>query len=401
MNRRILILGVVVLAAVGAIIVGVTQSQGKDQSTYSADVVSALSGSNDQGFAKATTVRDFTFPRDFGAHPEYQTEWWYYTGNLSTPEGRRFGFEFTIFRRALTPTMPERQSDWATNQIYFADLAVSDIEANQFYPRERFSRGAAGLAGAAVDPTVRIWIEDWTMEAQTPDATVMRLRAADGPVAIDLTTKQGKSPTLEGDRGLSAKSPEPGNASYYYSLTRLLTEGTLTINGNVYQVSGVSWKDHEFSTSSLSQNAVGWDWFALQLDNNREIMLYQIRNKDGSIVPTSHGTVINADGSAEHIQLKDFKIEALDHWTSPRTKAVYPSKWRVTIQAASGPIVLEITPLMANQELTSTTPYWEGASQISGTANGQQVQGYGYVELTGYNRADANNTTKEPLTKQG
>ncbi len=397
-NRRRGWVLVAVVLALGVVILGVTQLQGKSEPAYSADVVQALSGGDTAGYARAIAVRDFVFPRDYAAHPEFQTEWWYYTGNLATPDGRRFGFEFTIFRRALTPTMPERQSDWATNQVYFADLAVSDIGANQFYARQRFSRGAAGLAGATADPRVTIWIEDWRMAAQNDDATSMRLTAAEGPIALDFTTHQTKPPALQGNHGLSAKSPEPGNASYYYSLTRLLTDGALTINGTPYTVSGTAWMDHEFSTSALSQNAVGWDWFALQLDNQREIMLYQIRNKDGSIVPTSHGSVVNADGSVLPLELKDFTIQVLDRWTSPHTGAIYPSKWRVTIQAPTGPISLDINPLMADQELNSSTAYWEGASRITGTDNAQAVQGYGYVELTGYNRAPK---PSEPLTRQG
>jgi predicted secreted hydrolase len=226
----------------------------------------------------------------------------------------------------------------------------------------------------------------------------MRLRAADGPIAIDLITRESKPPTLQGDRGLSAKSPDPGNASYYYSLTHLVTEGTITVNDTAYKVSGTAWMDHEFSTSALSQNAVGWDWFAFQLDNQREIMLYQIRNKDGSIVPTSHGSLVNADGSVIHLTLNDFKIEALDRWTSPHTGAIYPSRWRVTIQTPGGPLTLEITPLMADQELNSTTAYWEGASRIIATDGSKSIQGYGYVELTGYNRTP---DQAEPLTRQG
>jgi predicted secreted hydrolase len=388
----------IALVVLGTAILGVTQLQSKPQPAYSADVVQALSGGDTTGFARAITVRDFVFPRDYAAHPEFQTEWWYYTGNLATADGRRFGFEFTIFRRALTPSMPERQSDWATNQIYFADLAVSDIGANQFYARQRFSRGAGGLAGATADPRVKIWIEDWTMAAQNDDATVMRLKAVDGPIALEFTTRQPKPPALQGDHGLSAKSPEPGNASYYYSLTRLLTDGTITVNGTPYTVNGTAWMDHEFSTSALSQNAVGWDWFALQLDNQREIMLYQIRNKDGSIVTSSHGSLIDADGSVTPLALKDFTIQVLDRWTSPHTGAVYPSKWRVTIQAPDGPISLDISPLMADQELNSSTAYWEGASRITGTDSGQSVQGYGYVELTGYNRQP---DPSGPLTRQG
>lgn len=399
MTRKIVIGFVVIVALIGVAIIGVSRSQGEQQPAYSADVVAALSSGDTTGFARAATVRDFKFPQDFGPHPDFQTEWWYYTGNLATQDGRRFGFEFTIFRRALAPTLPARQSEWATNQIYFADLAVSDIGASQFYPRERFSRGAVGLSGATVDPRFHVWIEDWTMTAQNDDATTVHLKAADGPIALDLTTQQSKPPTLEGDQGLSAKSADAGNASYYYSLTHLDTSGTIIVNGTSYTVSGVAWQDHEFSTSVLSKDAVGWDWFALQLDNNREIMLYMIRTKDGGIVPVSHGSIINADGSKIGLELKDYSVQVLDHWTSPHTEAVYPSHWKVTIQAPDGPIVLDVTPLMADQELTITTSYWEGASKISGTDNGKPVQGYGYVELTGYTASAGSQSG--PLTRQG
>ncbi|MCC7452449.1 MAG: carotenoid 1,2-hydratase [Anaerolineae bacterium] len=398
MNRRLAFLLVAVIIVGSVAVIGVTQLQGKPQPEYSADVVAAMSGGDTTGFARAMTVREFSFPRDYAAHPEFQTEWWYYTGNLATAEERRFGFEFTIFRRVIAPTIPARTSDWATNQIYFADLAISDIGANQFYSRERFSRGAAGLAGATADPRVRIWIEDWTMIAQNDSATTMHLKAADGPIAIDLNVKEAKPPVLQGDRGLSAKSPEPGNASYYYSLTRLLTDGTITVNGTSYPVSGTAWKDHEFSTSALSAGAQGWDWFALQLDDQREIMLYQIRLQNGGVESTSHGTLVNADGSAVHLELKDFTIEVLDRWTSPRTGAVYPSRWKVTVQAPAGPITLNVVPLMANQELNTNTAYWEGASWITGMDSGKPVSGYGYVELTGYNRAP---DRTQPLTRQG
>jgi predicted secreted hydrolase len=392
-RRRLLIAIVTVILLSGIAVFGLTQLQGKPQPAYSADVVAALGNDDISGYARALKVRDFSFPQDYGAHPEYQTEWWYYTGNLAAQDGRRFGFEFTIFRRAIAPTLPERQSDWATNQIYFADLAVSDIGGNQFFSKQQFSRGAAGLAGAAFDPNLKIWIQDWIMTAQDDAAKTLHLQAAQDQIAIDLTTNQIKPPTLEGDHGLSAKSPEPGNASYYYSLTRLPTEGKITVNGTAYQVTGNSWMDHEFSTSSLSKDALGWDWFALQLDNNREIMLYRIRKQDGSVEITSHGTVINADGSSADLKLSDFKIESATQWTSPHTGAVYPSSWQVTIEAPSGPIQLDIKPLMQDQELNSATAYWEGASQITGTDNGQPVKGYGYVELTGYNRSSKTDQT--------
>jgi predicted secreted hydrolase len=386
-NRRLILILITAVVLVGVTAFGVSQLQGKPQPAYSADVVSALSGGDISGYARALSVRDFTFPADHGAHPSFQTEWWYFTGNLADPSGRRFGFEFTIFRRAIAPTLPPRQSEWATNQIYFADLALSDIGANQFYAKQQFSRGAVGLAGATVDPRLHIWIQDWSIRALDDAAQTLHLQASQDPIALDLTTSQIKPPTLEGDRGLSPKSSEPGNASYYYSLTRLPTQGTLTVSGTAYKVTGNTWMDHEFSTSALGQDDIGWDWFALQLDNNREIMLYRIRKQDGSIEPVSHGTLIEADGSSTQIPLSEIGINAAGQWTSPHTGAVYPAGWHVALQAASGPIQLDIKPLMADQELNSTTAYWEGASQITGTDNGQPTQGYGYVELTGYNQS--------------
>ncbi len=396
MNRRIVLILLALIVLAGVVAFGASQLRGQAQPRYSADVIAALSGGSSEGFARALAVKPFVFPRDYGAHPEFQTEWWYYTGNLATAEGRRFGFQFTIFRRALAPTLPARASDWATNQIYFAHFAVSDIAAGRFYHLEKFSRGAAGLAGAIVDPRVKIWIEGWTMTAQIDDATTMRLQAAEGPIAIDFTLREGKPPVLQGDRGLSAKSAEPGNASYYYSLTRLFTEGTLYVNGTPYQVTGTAWKDQEYSTSVLSADATGWDWFSLQLDGGREIMLYQIRLKGGRIEPMSHGTLVNADGSKVSLQLKDFQIEALGQWTSPHTGTTYPAGWRLVIQTPDGPLKLEVTPLMSDQEInTPTAAYWEGASRIVGTeATGKPVAGYGYVELTGYNTAARDRSTQ-------
>ncbi|HVO41522.1 MAG TPA: lipocalin-like domain-containing protein, partial [Aggregatilineales bacterium] len=332
MNWKRIGVGIVIGAVILGALIGVMRSQGTSGATYSADVVAALDSGNIAGFARAYQVRDFKFPQDYGAHPDFQTEWWYYTGNLADSAGRLFGFELTIFRRAVAPALPERQSDWATNQIYFADFALSDIADSRFYTKQRFSRGAAGLAGAEVDPRVHIWINDWSMTAQDAAASVMRLKAADDPIAIDLTTTQTKPPTLEGDRGLSAKSTEPGNASYYYSLTHLLTQGTLTVSGTTFTVTGTTWMDHEFSTSVLGKDAAGWDWFALKLDDDRELMLYRIRHRDGGVDVTSNGTLVNADGTYTHLALSDFTIESPEHWTSPKTGAVYPSRWKVTVK---------------------------------------------------------------------
>lgn len=337
------------------------------------------------GFARAVDPIDWQFPRDFGSHPAFQTEWWYYTGNLQTADGRHFGYQFTIFRRALTPDELDSQSEWRANQVYMAHFAVSDIEGGQYYHEQRFSRGGAELAGAVVEPRYRVWLEDWQVIAEDAEARQTHIAAQGANFAVNLALEQVKPPALQGDNGLSAKSDEPGNASYYYSLTRLLTEGTITVNGEIFAVAGATWKDHEFSTSALGQDAQGWDWFGLQLDDNRELMLGQIRMTDGSSEPAFGGLLVHPDGSTRYLRSSDFTLDVTNTWTSPHTGATYPAGWNITVNTGeAAPLSLVVTPLLDDQELIGggNVDYWEGAVRITG-----DVTGYGYAELTGYVQA--------------
>lgn len=331
-------------------------------------------------FARAIEPYDWNFPQDFGPHPEYLTEWWYYTGNVATEDGRRFGFQFTVFRRAITPDTTTSNSEWRTNQVYLAHFTVSDIEGNQFFHEERFSREGAGLAGATVDPVYRVWVEDWEILAQNDDASLVNIQAQTEDFSINLLLEQIKPPALQGQGGLSAKSDEIGNASYYYSLSRLATTGTITINNEAFSVTGNTWKDHEFSTSALGENALGWDWFGLIFDNNTELMLGQIRLQDSGIEPAFGGMIIYPDGSTEYLASQSFTISSTDTWLSPHTGAVYPSGWDITVTTSQATFAFHVIPLMPDQELADTDPaYWEGAVRVSG-----DVTGYGYAELTGY-----------------
>ncbi|MFQ3630585.1 lipocalin-like domain-containing protein [Roseiflexus sp.] len=343
-------------------------------------VAEAMAVGDTAGFARATEPRPFVFPRDHGPHPEYAIEWWYYTGNLQSPDGRRFGFQFTIFRTGLMPGDPQRSSAWASNSIYMAHFALSDITGGMFHAFERFSRGAAELAGAQSEP-FRVWLEDWVVEGQGPDGTPMRLYAAAGDVAIDLTLAAGKPPVLQGDRGLSQKSADAGNASYYYSFTRMPVTGAVRTGTSTHQVSGLSWMDREWSTSALGEDQVGWDWFALHLDDGRDLMFYRLRLRNGGIDPFSKGVLVSADGAARRLNADDVLVEPLDEWTSPRSGATYPARWRLRVPAEA--IDLTLTPLLADQELPVTVVYWEGAVSISGSAGGS-----GYIEMTGYTPDD-------------
>ena len=335
------------------VVVSLSGCSSADQTRLvSANVVASLSGPADEAFARAYEPIDFVFPRDHGAHPEYRTEWWYYTGNLTDSAGNQYGYQLTFFRSALTPDLPERTSDLATNQIYMAHFAVTNGAANDHQSFERFSRGAGGLAGATGEPAYAVWLEDWAVRTIEPGVTRLQASAPGegGAVALDLTLRETQPPVLHGKQGLSQKGPEAGNASYYYSLVQIETTGTVTSQGETVEVTGLSWMDHEFGTSALSANAVGWDWFSMQLDNGAVLMLAQVRT------------------SAQ--------------WTSPRTQITYPSGWQMAIPRLN--IALTVEPLIGDQEMEVSFVYWEGAVTIEGTIADQPVQGVGYVELTGY-----------------
>lgn len=331
-------------------------------------------------FRKALTPQTWHFPADFGAHPDYQTEWWYYTGNVETEEGRPFGFQLTFFRQGLSSDPASTASNLRGNQIYSAHFTVSDIRDRQFYPFERFSRGNINLAGAKSNP-YQVWLQDWSATELEPGK--VRLQAKASKVALDLVVNQTLPPILQGDRGLSIKGYEPGNASYYYSLVQQPTNGTLTIDGKAYKVSGVTWKDHEYSTSALTPGTVGWDWFAMQFENGTALMLYVLRREDGTLEATSAGTFIAADGSTEPLSLQDYQVNVLETWKSPKSRATYPSKWQIEIPKLD--LTVQGKSLLSDQELnTSTATYWEGAVAFEGTLKQQPLRGKGYVELTGY-----------------
>ena len=336
------------------------------------------------GFARVEGPRELSFPADDGPHPNYQTEWWYYTGNLQDPDGRHFGYQLTIFRRALVPPIrqEDRRSAWGTNHVYMAHFAVTNVVDKRYQSFERFSRSALDLAGAQAEP-YRVWLEDWSVEEVQPQ--VYRLRAAQDELKLDLLLTDRKGPVPQGDRGYSQKGPDPGNASLYYSRTRLETSGTLRSGDRHYRVDGMSWMDHEFSTSGLGPDQVGWDWMALQLDDGSELMVFQLRKDDGSVDPFSSGTMIAPDGSTRRLTADDFQIAVGATWRSPHSGATYPSKWTVTIPSLS--LTLRIEPHLADQELNVSYAYWEGAVRIAGERAGRAVSGNGYIEMTGYARS--------------
>jgi len=333
-----------------------------------------------QGFAVASLPRRFQFPDDHGAHTGFRSEWWYYTGNVATDEGRRFAFQLTFFRFALSPQGSERASAWASNQVYMAHFTVTDVDEGRFHAAERFSRGALELAGARPAP-YRVWLGDW--QAVAPgDFYPQRLRASDSGYAIDLVLDEHKPVVLNGDAGLSHKSADPGNASYYYSIPRMAAGGTITTPRGDWRVRGAAWFDREWSSSALAADQIGWDWFALQLSDGRDLMVFRLRSRDGDGHAHAAGTLVEAGGEARSLSAEDFIIDELESWRSPRDGARYPARWRLRVPGAA--IDVEITPQVADQELNLSFRYWEGAARVSGSAGAAPVTGYGHVELTGY-----------------
>jgi len=338
-------------------------------------------GAMDSGFERATGPRRFTFPNDHGPHPSFRSEWWYLTGNLLDNSGRRFGYQLTIFRSALTPRTAARASHWAATDVYMGNFALTDVEEGRFYAFDRFERAAIGLAGASSAP-LQIWVDNWSMASTGSEAFPARIEAQEGALHLELLVRQGTPPVLQGDQGLSQKGPGVGNASYYYSLPRMPTEGLLRIGDRAYHVEGLSWMDREWSTSSLSRNQVGWDWFALQLNDGRELMYYQLRQADGQADAFSSGALIQQDGSWSVLTRDQVELEVISRWRSSKDGRTYPSGWKLRVPSAQW--ALEVRPFLPDQELDLAVRYWEGAVGVTGNTGQKTITGSGYAELTGY-----------------
>lgn len=376
-----LILALLALALTGTAFAAKTENAAAP-APYSA-LAEALDPSKAGAFKQAVPPYRFQFPRDHAAHPEYQTEWWYYTGHLYSGT-RRFGYELTFFQVGINPWRKTSRSAWALHTIYFAHFTVTDENNRRFQFTETTSRPALGMAGSRTD-RYRVWIHDWSA-GLLPDQRTHQLRASGPKFAIDLKLDSVKPPVVHGHGGVSQKAAGRGRASHYYSLTRLETQGTLTLDGERLPVTGLSWMDHEFGSNQLTEQQTGWDWFSLQLDDRRELMLYRLRLKDGSVEPLSSGTLVQADGTWKHLPLSAFQIDVGKTWKSPKTGATYPAEWRVRVPGEG--LDLQISPTLPDQELVTESSggvrYWEGSVRVTGQDRGKAVGGVGYVELTGY-----------------
>jgi predicted secreted hydrolase len=340
-----------------------------------------FAGASAPQWKEATAGYRFAFPRDHASHPDYKIEWWYYTGNLETAQGRRFGFQVTFFRVGIVPA-PANPSRWAVRDLFMTHLAVSDPAGGRYRHAERLNRAGPGLAGAD-GGAYHVWNDDWHASLDERGRHVIRAAAAGA--GVNLVLEEGKPPAVNGVDGISQKGAEAGNASHYYSLTRMPTRGTVAVDGETFDVTGLSWMDHEFGTSFLEPEQQGWDWLSIQLKDGRDLMLYQLRRSDGSRDPRSSGTIVETDGRTRHLTAADFTLRASGRMFRAPSGATYPIGWSIGIPGAG--LALEVTTPLEHQELAaeaSGVSYWEGIVDVAGTSRGEPMTGRGYLEMTGY-----------------
>lgn len=344
--------------------------------------VAPLLGPAPPGFAAAQAPREFAFPEDHGPHPDFRQEWWYFTGNLEAADGERFGFEFTVFRFALAPpgSAPAGTSAWRAREVYMAHLAVTDVARGHFMSSQRLERAALGLAGARARPFA-VWVGDWSVRAVEDVPSSWLLQAQGEGYALELELDASGAPVLNGERGLSVKSDSPPSASYYYSLPRLGVRGRVVRDGQAHAVTGLAWFDREWGSGVLGTAQAGWDWFALQLQDGSALMYYNLRDRDGTPDAHSAGTFIGPSGETRALGAGEVLIEVREHWTA-RSGTRYPSAWTLRVPGLN--LELAVQPVLADQELTTSPRYWEGAVDARGSRDGAPLKGRGYVELVGY-----------------
>ena len=324
---------------------------------------------------------EFSFPRDHGNHPEYKFEWWYWTGHLVSDKGRRFGFQVTFFRVGIKRDF-NSVSNWSLEDLYPAHFAITDIETGRFLYYQKLSRTSPGSVGSSTG-NLNVWNQNWS--ARVEDGGI-RLQVNSKLAALDLRMKSLKDPVIHGENGISPKGNQLGQSSHYYSLTRLSVLGHIRVEERSFDVNGQAWMDHEFSTNQLAENQIGWDWFSLQLDNNFEVMLFQLRTKNGSLDPNSAGTVISPEGEKIPLDNSLFQLRSVRKWISSQSGIEYPVEWQIFIPEYQA--FMQVTPLLENQELDTRLStgiiYWEGAVEVKGSWQGKPLSGLGYMELTGY-----------------
>ena len=315
-------------------------------------------------------------PRDEGSHPQFRTEWWYLTGWVETASGEPLGFQITFFRNR--PGVDEdNPSRFVARQVLFAHVAISDPRRGALMRGEKSARAGFGLAEAA-EGSLAVKIDDWSLRQDGERYTAV---AATSEFALQLECLRVQPPLLNGKNGFSQKGPQPQSASYYYSLPQLQASGRIVIGGREQRVHGVAWFDHEWSSSMFDEQARGWDWIGLNLNDGGALMVQRIRDDAGK--PYWAGATLREPGQPDRVFAPaDVTWSAVRRWRSPHTGVSYPVEWKITV----GGRTILLRPLLDDQEndarASTGTLYWEGAVRAF-DERGQAI-GRGYLELTGY-----------------
>ena len=347
-------------------------------------MLSCLPARAGDAWEQAIGPREWRFPRDHGDHRQFKTEWWYFTGNLVDAAGNRYGYQLTFFRHGIRQAVPPPRNSWSLRDVYPAHFAVTDSTRSKFFFTDRISRSGPGLAGSQ-EGRMNVWNLNWFARMEQEE---IRIRARHGQTELDLTLRPGKPPVLHGQNGLSRKGPRAGQASYYYSFTDLKTAGRLKTaqTGRTVEVRGTSWFDHEFGSNTLAKDQTGWDWFSLHFSDGRELMIYLLRKRDGTLEKASSGTLVEADGTYRHLGLSEIAVNVLGTWHSRKTGGRYPNSWQIDVPAAG--LSFRLAPSLQDQELTTEGStginYYEGAVEGRGVSKKQAVTCEGYIEMTGY-----------------
>jgi predicted secreted hydrolase len=327
----------------------------------------------------------FKFPDDHGSHPAFRIKWWYVTGHLFAPGGRRFGFQATFFRSA-GPGKPPVDPGFGLDQIFLAHMALTDVENGRFYESERVNR--EGWDAHASVGNLDVANGSWSLRMPPGGSPTIELSGGvRADVVFQLSLHPSKPVVVFGENGVSRKGSDPSAASYYLTFPRLEARGTVVMDGVPVSVTGQAWMDHEISSSQLGAEQVGWDWTCIQFSKSkRELMLYRLRREDGSTDPASRLQWVDEQG---RVVSEPFTWQVLSKWTNPADGVVYPSRVRLgTVDPSSGkPVSYEIVPIVPNQVLSNRVgggSYWEGACRVIG-ADGAEA-GASYLELTGYSK---------------
>ncbi len=329
-------------------------------------------GQSEQSYTPVVKGKALAFPHDHGPHNDFRHEWWYLTANLIDENGKALGIQWTQFRVAVDPQEKPSNGNWHSQQMYMAHSAVTTDTLH--YADEKWSRAHPELAGVESDP-LRVFIDDWQWRSSTQELFPATLIAKSKEFSYSLTLTSSAPYQKQGEQGYSVKSADKSVASYYYSQPFIQVSGEVTIDGHRRNVTGQGWIDREWSSQFLLDSQQGWDWFALRLNKETSLVVFQLRDSSTGEASYAHAKLMHEDGSGQAFSIDDITLKVIQQ-TAIEGRP-YPTTWR--IQIPSQQIDVSVSALNPMAKMPLTVPYWEGPVSLSGSHSGT-----GYMELTGY-----------------